>query len=40
MEEVDPSQVNAAVVHGSKLKEMTAEDLDDLLENHEYVYRI
>jgi len=37
VEEVDPNQVNAAVVHGSKLKEMTAEDLDSLLENHEEI---
>ena len=37
VEEVDPNQVNAAVVHGSKLKEMTSEDLDCLLENHQYV---
>jgi len=34
VEEVDPKLVNAAVVHGSKLKEMTADDLDHLLENH------
>merc|ERR1719438_379011 len=34
VEEVDPNQVNAAVVHGSKLKEMTSEDLDALLQNH------
>merc|ERR1740124_1124842 len=37
VEEVDPSKVNAAVVHGSKLKEMTAEDLDALLSNHEEI---
>lgn len=37
VEEVDPNQVNAAVVHGSKLKEMTSEDLDHLLENHEEI---
>ncbi|KAL5271530.1 hypothetical protein ACHWQZ_G001971 [Mnemiopsis leidyi] len=37
VEEVNPEQVNAAVVHGSKLKEMTAEDLDCLLQNHEEI---
>merc|ERR1712003_43684 len=37
VEEVDPNKVNAAVVHGSKLKEMNAEDLDILLENHEEI---
>jgi len=35
VEEVDPNQVNAAVLHGSKLKEMSAEELDSLLENHQ-----
>merc|ERR1712003_618247 len=37
VEEVDPNKVNAAVVHGSKLKEVNAEDLDILLENHEEI---
>jgi len=37
VEEVDPNQVNAAVLHGSKLKEMSAEELDNLLENHQEI---
>ena len=37
MEEVQDADVNAAVVHGSKLKEMEAEDLDELLVNHEEI---
>jgi len=37
VEEVSGDDVNAAVLHGSKLKEMTAEDLDSLLENHEEI---
>ena len=40
VEEVDPNQVNAAVLHGSKLKEMSAEELDSLLENHQLVLNI
>ena len=31
----DKEQVNAAVVHGSKLKEMEESDIDKLLEDHE-----
>nr|XP_060612624.1 sodium/potassium-transporting ATPase subunit alpha-2-like [Anolis sagrei ordinatus] len=32
--EVDPREAKACVVHGSDLKEMTSEELDDLLRNH------
>jgi len=32
--QVDQSQVDAAVVHGSKLKDMTDQDLDQILRNH------
>ena len=34
-EDVNPSDVKAAVIHGSKLKEMSANDIDDILANHE-----
>ncbi|XP_070549083.1 sodium/potassium-transporting ATPase subunit alpha-3-like isoform X2 [Ptychodera flava] len=32
--EVDPREAKACVVHGSELKEMTREQLDDILQNH------
>ncbi|XP_063217397.1 sodium/potassium-transporting ATPase subunit alpha-like [Bacillus rossius redtenbacheri] len=32
--EVDPRSANAAVVHGSELREMSLEQLDELLRNH------
>jgi sodium/potassium-transporting ATPase subunit alpha len=34
VEEVDPREAKAAVVHGSELREMTAEQLDDILRHH------
>lgn len=34
-EDVDVKDVNAAVIHGSLLKDMTEADLDFLLQNHE-----
>ena len=34
-EDVDPKDVRAAVIHGSKLKEMTSDDIDEVLANHE-----
>lgn len=37
VEEVKSSEVNAAVVHGSKLKEMDEADLDRLLEEHQEI---
>lgn len=37
VEHVQDKDVNAAVVHGSKLKEMEAEDLDVLLQNHDEI---
>jgi len=36
-EDVNPSDVKAAVIHGSKLKEMSANDIDDVLANHEEI---
>ncbi|CAH1262541.1 sodium/potassium-transporting ATPase subunit alpha-3-like isoform X1 [Branchiostoma lanceolatum] len=32
--EVDPKEAHACVVHGSELRDMTAEDLDAILQNH------
>uniref|UniRef100_T1IZN6 Sodium/potassium-transporting ATPase subunit alpha n=1 Tax=Strigamia maritima TaxID=126957 RepID=T1IZN6_STRMM len=34
VEEVDPREAKAAVVHGSELKEMTVNQLDDILRHH------
>ncbi|RWS13285.1 sodium/potassium-transporting ATPase subunit alpha-B-like protein [Dinothrombium tinctorium] len=34
IEEVDPRQAKAAVMHGQQLKNMTNEDLDNFLQNH------
>uniref|UniRef100_A0A4W4F7Z1 Sodium/potassium-transporting ATPase subunit alpha n=1 Tax=Electrophorus electricus TaxID=8005 RepID=A0A4W4F7Z1_ELEEL len=34
VEEVDPREAKACVVHGGQLKDMSPEDLDDLLRNH------
>jgi len=36
-EDVNPSDVKAAVIHGSMLKEMSANDIDDILANHEEI---
>ena len=34
VEDVDPREAKAAVIHGSELRDMSAEDLDDILHNH------
>lgn len=34
LEEVNPKDAKAAVVHGGQLRDMTADELDDLLRNH------
>lgn len=34
IEEVDPSEANAAVVHGSDLRDMTPAQIDEILKNH------
>jgi len=34
VEEVDPSEAKAIVIHGSDLRDMSEEQLDDLIENH------
>lgn len=34
VEEVNPNDAKAAVIHGSELRDMTAEQIDDVLRNH------
>lgn len=37
VEDVDPSEARAKVVHGTMLKDMTDEDIDDILRNHDEI---
>merc|ERR1719468_599084 len=37
VEEVNPREAHAAVVHGTMLKDMTDEDIDDILRNHDEI---
>jgi sodium/potassium-transporting ATPase subunit alpha len=34
MEEVDPNEAKACVVHGQDLRDLSSEELDDILRNH------